>query len=314
MGKELREVYVNTLIDMAINDDRVVLVEADLMKACGTAPFKERFPDRVVDVGVAEANMVGVAAGLSAFGKIPFVNSFTAFATRRCYDQIVISAAFAQQNVKIVGVDPGVGAELNGGTHMSFEDIGIMRNVPSMLIFEPVDETQLMKLLPEIKKQYGNAYIRLFRKATPKIFNMSDDLKLGKAFHLIEGSDVTIIASGLMVYPSLEAVELLKNDGISARLINMHTIKPVDEEAIISAAKETGGIVTAENHNIINGLGSAVAEVLSEKIPVPLARVGVKDHFGEVGKKEFLMEKYDMTPQSIIRAAKHVIAMKNSNN
>lgn len=310
-SREMREVYTEQLMDMAEKDERIVLVEADLMRAAKSLTFQERFPERTVDVGVAEANMVGVAAGLSAFGKIPFTHSFTSFATRRCFDQITISVAYAGLNVKIMGSDPGVAAELNGGTHMSFEDVGIMRNIPDMVIFEPVDNEQLTQAMPYIVKHIGPVYIRLFRKKTEKIFDEGYTFNWCKADTLQEGSDATIIATGLMVKNALVAAKNLEAEGIRVRVLNIHTVKPIDQHAIIKAAEETGAIVTAENHNIINGLGSAVAEVLIENHPVPMKRIGVRDHFGEVGKMDFLMEKYQMTPEAIAEAVKDVLQMKH---
>ncbi|MFZ3131034.1 MAG: transketolase family protein [Desulfosporosinus sp.] len=308
--KEMREVYCDSLIKLAEEDERIVLLEADLMKASGTKPFKEKFPYRTINVGIAEANMIGVAAGLSTFGKIPFADSFTAFATRRCFDQITISIAYTGLNVKIVGTDPGVSAELNGGTHMSFEDVGIMRTLPGMVIFEPVDSTQLRKAIPEIVKHDGPVYIRLFRKKAYKIFDDNYKFDLKKSDLILDGKDVVIFSTGIMVKTSIEASQLLKTKGISAKVINVHTIKPLYLEGIISAARETGAVVTAENHNIIGGLGSAIAELLSYEYPVPIKRIGVNDHFGEVGKKEYLMEKYHMMPEDIVKAAEEVIAKK----
>lgn len=305
--KELREVYTELLIETAKKDDRILAVDADLMKATKAIPFRDQFPERAIDVGVAESNMIGVAAGLAAFGKVPFTHSFTPFATRRCYDQVTISVAYAGLNVKMVGSDPGVSAELNGGTHMSFEDIGLMRNIPNMVVFEPTDSTQLRQAFPEIIKHYGPVYIRLFRKKAEKIYDDNYKFRWGKADTLAQGNDVTIIASGIMVRASLDAAKMLKEEGINARVINMHTIKPLDEAAVVKAAKETGAIVTVENHNIINGLGSAVAEVLCEQCPVKLKRIGVQDHFGEVGKMPFLMEKYKMTAEDIVKAVKDVM-------
>lgn len=305
--KELREVYTELLIETAKKDDRILAVDADLMKATKAIPFRDQFPERAIDVGVAESNMIGVAAGLAAFGKVPFTHSFTPFATRRCYDQVTISVAYAGLNVKMVGSDPGVSAELNGGTHMSFEDVGLMRNIPNMVVFEPTDSTQLRQAFPEIIKHYGPVYIRLFRKKAEKIYDDNYKFRWGKADTLAQGNDVTIIASGIMVRASLDAAKMLKEEGINARVINMHTIKPLDEAAVVKAAKETGAIVTVENHNIINGLGSAVAEVLCEQCPVKLKRIGVQDHFGEVGKMPFLMEKYKMTAEDIVKAVKDVM-------
>ena len=299
---EMREVYTNKLIEMAEKDDRIVLLDADLMKASKAIPFREKYPERTVDVGVAEANMIGVAAGLAASGKIPFTHTFTPFATRRCFDQVTISVAYAKLNVKMMGSDPGVSAELNGGTHMSMEDVGLMRNLPGMTIFEPVDSVQLEAAMEDIVAHDGPVYIRMFRKKAEKIFNDDYKFNWGKGDLLEDGTDVTIVASGLMVKEALEARKVLAEEGISARVINIHTVKPIDADIILKAAEETGAIVTAENHNVINGLGSAVAEVLIENKPVPMKRIGVQDHFGEVGKMPFLMEKYNMLPKDIVAA------------
>ena len=309
-GQEVRDIYVAGLIELAEKDERIILLEADLMTAAKTVSFKNRFPDRLINVGVAEANMIGVAAGLSAMGKIPFTHTFTPFATRRCFDQIFISIAYSGLNVKMMGSDPGVSAELNGGTHMSFEDVGIMRNIPEMVIYEPVDGNQLKKALPQILEHNGPVYLRMIRKYSENVINEDIAFKLGMASTLVEGSDATIFASGLMVGNSLAATAELKEEGIKVRLVNMHTIKPIDQEAVRKAARETGAIVTAENHNIINGLGSAVAEILVENNPVPMKRIGVKDLFGEVGTKEFLMEKYGMTARDIAKAVREVIKRK----
>lgn len=307
---ELRQVYTDKLIEMAEKDERIVLLDADLMKASKAIPFRDKFPDRTVDVGVAEANMIGVAAGLAASGKIPFTHSFTPFATRRCFDQVTISVAYSKLPVKMMGSDPGVTAELNGGTHMSFEDVGLMRALPGMTVFEPIDSYQLEQALPMIVEHDGPVYIRLYRKAMDTMFNEDYKFQWGKGDTLKEGTDVTIISSGIMAFESMKAAELLEAEGISVRVVNIHTVKPIDKDIIIKAAKETGAIVTAENHSVNNALGSAVAEVLVENVPVPMARIGVQDHFGEVGKMDFLMEKYHMLPIDIVAAVKEVIAKK----
>lgn len=309
-GVEMRKVYTELLVGLASIDERIVVLEADLMGATGTKPFKDKFPSRFIDVGVAEANMMGIAAGLATMGKIPVAHSFTPFATRRAFDQITISIAFSKLNVKIGGTDPGVSAELNGGTHMSFEDAGIMRNLPGMTIIEPGDSVQLAALLPQVIAFNGPVYMRLHRKNTEIYFSSNQKFEIGKITTLEEGSDLTIITTGMMIKGALEAAKDLRKEGVSVRVLNMHTLKPVDTETIIKAAKETGGIVTAENHSIINGWGSAVAEVLSENYPVPLRRIGVRDHFGEVGKINFLMEKYHMTAADIVQAAHEVLKMK----
>lgn len=306
----LRETYVDLLIEYAKKDSRIVIVEADLMKAAGTVRFGSELPERTVNVGVQEANMIGVAAGMSAMGKIPFTHTFTPFSTRRVCDQVTLSVAYAGLNVKIMGSDPGVTAELNGGTHMSMEDVAIMRNIPNMVIYEPVDSTQLKKIFPQILVHYGPVYIRLLRRNAVGIFDDNYDFKLGKGTVLKEGKDVTVIASGIMVDEALKAEKILAEMGIAADIINIHTIKPLDEELVLESAKKTGAVVTAENHSILNGLGGAVAEFLSENYPVPVQRVGVKDHFGEVGLTEFLKEKYGLTEKEIVQAAQKAISLK----
>lgn len=306
----LRETYVDLLIEQAAKDERIVLLEADLSKAAGTGRFKEAYPDRLINVGIAEANMVGVAAGMSAMGKIPFTHTFTAFATRRCCDQVTLSVAYAGLNVKLMGSDPGVTAELNGGTHMSMEDISIMRNIPGMTIYEPVDSAQLKKIFPQIVAAPGPVYIRLLRRNAVEIFNDSQEFALGKGTMIKEGSDVTILCSGIMAAESIKAAEMLKNDGIDAEIINIHTIKPLDVQMVAKSAKKTGAVVTAENHSVIGGLGSAVSEALSESYPVPVRRVGINDHFGEVGLTDFLMEKYGLTAEHIAAEAKKAIELK----
>lgn len=303
----LRETYVDLLMENAEKDNRIVIVEADLMRAAGTLRFAQKYKDKAVDVGVAEANMVGVAAGMSAMGKIPFTHTFTPFMTRRVCDQVTLSVAYAGLNVKLIGSDPGVTAELNGGTHMSMEDVSIMRNIPGMVIYEPVDSAQLKKIFPQIVKHYGPVYIRLLRRKAIQIFNNHQQFALGKGVLIKEGSDVTIIASGIMVAEALTAEKILRAEGISAEIINIHTVKPLDEEMIIRSAAKTNAVVVAENHSIIGGLGSAAAECLIESCPVPMKRVGVKDHFGEVGLTEFLKEKYGLTKKDIILAAKALI-------
>ena len=307
----LRETYTDCLIEAAKRDDRIVILEADLMKAAGTTRFAAEFPDRTFDVGIAEADMIGVAAGMSAMGKIPFTHTFTPFATRRCCDQVTLSVAYAGLNVKMMGSDPGVTAELNGGTHMSMEDVAIMRNIPGMVIFEPTDSAQLRAAFPQIVAHYGPVYIRLFRRQAVKIYQDGCAFTLGKGVVLREGTDVTIAASGIMTAEALGAADLLAAEGIHAEVLNIHTIKPFDEELLLKSAAKTGCVVTAENHSILNALGSAAAECLSENLPRPLQRIGVTDHFGEVGTTAYLKEKYGLTAKDIAAAAKKAIARKN---
>lgn len=308
--KEMRQILAAGLVETAAKDDRIVVLDADLMSCHATKSFLDAYPDRFINAGIAEANMIGTAAGMAAMGKIPFAYSFAPFATRRCYDQIFISVAYSKLPVKIVGSDPGVTAEANGGTHMPFEDMSLMRAVPKMICFEPTDGAMMAKALPQIIEHNGPVYIRLFRKKAEKIFDNDFDFTLGKANKLKSGKDVTLIASGIMVERALKAAEELSKDGISAAVVNMHTWKPIDEQAIIDAAKATGAIVTCENHSTYGGLGSAVAEVVVGKCPVPMELVGVVDSFGEVGKNAYLSEKLHIATSDVIEAAKRAVSRK----
>ena len=308
--RELRQALANALTKIADTDNRIVVLEADLMSCHATKVFKEAHPDRFVNVGIAEANMIGVAAGMATMGKIPFAYSFGPFATRRCYDQIFISVAYAKQPVKIVGTDPGVTAEANGGTHMPFEDMALMRAIPKMVCFEPTDAAMLEAAVPEIIEHNGPVDIRLFRKQAEHVYDSVPDFKLGKATLVRDGNDVTLVASGIMVSRAIEAADALKEEGMSVRVLNMHTWKPIDEDAIIDAVKSTGALVTCENHALNGGLGSAVAEVVVEKCPAPIEMVAVRDTFGEVGKNAYLSEKFGLTTKDIISAAKRALARK----
>lgn len=308
---ELRVILKEWLADTMAKDERVMVIDADLAKASGTFALREQFPDRAVDVGIAEANMASVAAGLSSYGFIPFITTFAPFATRRICDQLMLSVAYAKQNVKIVGTDPGISAELNGGTHMGNEDISTIRAIPDMVIVEPVDENQLKQALPQILKHYGPVYLRLFRKAISPVFTAEDyKFDLFKADVYKKGKDVSIFASGIMMQESLDALKILEAEGIDAELVNVHTIKPIDADTIIKSVKKTGCAVTAENHSIIGGLRSAVCEVLSENYPVPVRSIGVQDRFGEVGKLNYLKPEFKMTADDIAKKAKEAIAAK----
>lgn len=311
-AKELRAVYCEELVRLAGQDDRICVCESDLAKANGTQAFGKAFPERYFDVGIAEANMIGVAAGLASCGKIPFANSFTAFATRRCLDQITISVAYTGLPVKIGGTDPGITAELNGGTHMSLEDMALMRDIAGMTVYEPVDATQLAQAMPQIVAHDGPVYIRIYRRAAENIFGGVKDykFKLGKADVLRDGKNVAIFCTGIMVARSLEAAEALAAAGIDAAVINVHTLKPLDCETVIDYAKKCGAVVTAENHSVVGALGGAVAECLSENCPTILRRVGAKDRFGEVGKLPYLSEALGMTAGDIVNAAKEAVSLK----
>ena len=307
---EMRQVLAAELEKLMAQNENIVLIDADLSKPNGLAGLKSKFPERAMNIGIAEQNMACIAAGMSSYGMIPFISTFTPFATRRICDQIAVSCAYAKQNVKIIGTDPGISAEFNGGTHMSVEDIGVLRSIPEIVIFEPVDNNQLKKALPQIVDYYGVVYIRAFRKETPDVFDDSCDFDLFKASKIKDGEDLSIFCSGLMVHETLLADKELKSHGINAEIINIHTIKPIDRTAVIESAKKTGVVLTVENHNIIGGLKSAVCEVLMEEFPVPLRAIGINDKFGQVGKMPYLKKQYNMRAEDIVNKALEVLDLK----
>lgn len=306
----MREVYCKTLMEMAADDARICALDADLIGSSGMKPFKQAYPDRMFDCGIQEANMVGVACGLSATGKIPFVHSFGPFASRRVMDQVFISGAYAKLNIKIAGTDPGVTAAYNGGTHMPFEDAGMMMTIPEVKVIEPTDTVMLESIIRELRDDYGVAYIRMLRKNAVGVFEKGTEFKIGRGLTLKDGQDVTIIASGIMVAEALKAARALEEQGVSARVVNLFTWKPIDAELIEKCACETGAIVTAENHNTLSGLGAQVARVLAETKPVPVEMVGVHDEFGEVGTEAFLRERFKLTADEIIRNVQKVLKRK----
>ena len=306
---EMRAVYAECLAKLMEEDKHVVLLDADLAKASGTLNLRPRFPEQIFDCGVAEQNMASIAAGLSSYGFKPWIESFTPFASRRICDQVAISIAYARQNVKIVGTDPGISAELNGGTHMSMEDIGVLRSIPDLVIFEPVDSVQLRAAMPVLNAYNGCIYIRLFRKQLPDVFPEDYTFDLFKADKLRDGKDLSIFVSGMLTKDVLDAAEALEKEGISCDVINIHTIKPIDREAVLASAQKTGAVLTVENHNVIGGLHSAVLEALAAQ-KIPACAVGVMDRFGEVGKLPYLREATGLTVENIIKRAKDAILLK----
>lgn len=308
--KEMRAVFAEVMEEMAKEDERVIYLDCDLMNSIGMAQYWKDHPDKAINCGIQEANMIGTAAGMSATGLIPFTHTFGPFATRRVMDQVFVSAAYAKLNVKMIGSDPGITATLNGGTHMPLEDMGMMRCVPEITIVEPTDSVMLADVMRTAKDTYGVFYIRLSRKKADKVFKDGSTFEIGKAAKIRDGKDVTIIATGICVAEAVKASKILEQEGISAAVLNMFTLKPIDKEAVIEAAKTTGAIVTAENHNIINGLGSAVAEVIAENVYCPLERVGAKDRFGEVGDMDYLKKALEMTAEDIVKAVKKAIGRK----
>ena len=306
---EMRAVYAECLAELMERDKHVVVLDADLSKASGTRNLYDRFPEQMFDCGVAEQNMASIAAGLASYGFKPWIESFTPFATRRICDQIAISISYARQNVKIVGTDPGISAELNGGTHMSMEDIGVLRSIPGLVIFEPVDQVQLRAAMPVLAAYEGPVYLRLFRKEQPVLFPEDYSFELFKADTLREGKDLSIFVSGMVTRDCLDAAELLKEQGIDAEIVNVHTIKPVDRETVLASARKTGAVLTVENHNIIGGLHSAILETLAEE-KLPVCGVGVPDRFGEVGKIPYLRQVMGLTVENIVEKAKKAVSLK----
>ena len=306
---EMRAMYAQCLGELMERDEKLVLLDADLSKACGTFPLRKRFPDRIYDCGVAEQNMISIAAGLASYGYKPWAESFAPFATRRVCDQIAISVCYAKRNVKIVGTDPGIAAELNGGTHMSLEDMGVVRSIPGLVIFEPTDTVQLKAAMPVLHAYEGPVYMRMNRKEFPTVFPEGYRFDLFKADLLRAGTDVTILAAGLMVSESLQAAETLAAEGISCEVLNVHTIKPIDRETILASVKKTGVIVTAENHNVIGGLRSAVLEALAHD-PVPVWAVGAEDRFGEVGKLPYLKEALGLNAAHVAAVVREAVQHK----
>ncbi|MEA5066104.1 MAG: transketolase C-terminal domain-containing protein [Christensenellaceae bacterium] len=306
--------YASALLAAMRENPMIVDLEADLGRSLLGGLYvemRDSLPKQFVDCGIQEANMMSVAAGLSAMGRTAFIHTFASFAARRIADQVFISGCYSGANVRIIGSDPGITAQFNGGTHMPFEDISVYRAFPGMTILDPCDSVMTANLTSQLTKTKGMYYIRMFRKNAVKIYEEGSDFVIGKANVLRAGNDVTLIASGaVMVAEALKAAELLQASGVSARVLDMFTIKPLDAEAVLCAARETGAIVTAENHNVINGLGSAVADVLATKGYAPLEKIGVQDQFGEVGPLDYLKERFALRAEDIAQAALRAIARK----
>ncbi len=307
---EMREVFAATMSKLMASDERVVTIDSDLAKAVYTDRLRDMYPDRALDVGIAEQNMISIAAGLASYGFKPFAISFAPFAVRSVCDQIVMNLAFTGADVKIVGADPGITAEHNGATHMTFEDVSILRAIPGIVIYEPADTVELKAALPVIKDFHGVVYIRMMRKKTPAIHNSGYEFDLFKADKLTDGEDVTIVASGVEVCEAVRASEALREEGISAEVISAHTLKPFDTETLVGSVRKTGCAVTAENHNIHGGLYSIVAETLAGACPVPVIPIGVRDSFGARGTLGELKKLFKMTAEDIARAAREAVRMK----
>ncbi|MBU3108108.1 transketolase family protein [Clostridium gasigenes] len=306
-----REAYGKALAQLAKINENVVVLDADLSKSTKTADFKEVCPERFFNMGIAEANMMGVAAGLSTCGKIPFVSTFAMFAAGRAFEQIRNSLCYPRLNVKVCATHAGLTVGEDGASHQAIEDLALMRSIPNMTVICPADDVETEAAIKSIAEFDGPCYVRLGRLPVSTINDAKTyEFKLGKGVTLKEGNDVTIIATGIMVQTALEASDILANEGINARVINIHTLKPLDTELLVNAAKETNAIVTVEEHSIIGGLGSAVAEALGEEYPVPVLKVGVNDVFGESGKPEELLKAYGLTAEAIVEKVKKSIMLK----
>lgn len=310
MAKATRDAYGEALRELGGRYKDIVVLDADLSKSTKTNVFKKEYPDRHFNCGIAEQNMAGVAAGLASAGKIPFMSTFAMFASGRAFEQIRNSICYPNLNVKIAATHAGITVGEDGATHQANEDVALMRSLPNMTVIVPADATETHQAVLYAATHQGPIYLRLGRMAVPDVYGEGYEFKLGKATMLAEGADLTIIANGLMVGAARRAADELTQSGLSARVLNMATVKPIDRDAIIKAAEETGAIVTCEEHSIIGGLGSAVAEVVVETVPVPMERVGILDTFGESGTPDALLAKYNLTVADVVRAAKRVVSRK----
>ena len=306
-GKKIatRESYGNALVELGKVNDQVVVLDADLAGATKTGTFKKAFPERFFDCGIAECNMAGIAAGLATTGMIPFMSSFAMFAAGRAYEQIRNSIGYPHLNVKIGATHAGISVGEDGATHQCNEDIALMRTIPGMVVISPSDDVEARAAVKAAAEYVGPVYLRFGRLAAP-VINDNPDYKfeLGKGVLLKEGKDLTIVATGLMVSAALEAAEMLKKDGVDAEVINIHTIKPLDEDLIVASAKKTGKVVTVEEHSVIDGLGSAVCDCLSEKAPTPVKKIGVNDVYGESGPAAALLHKYGLDAEGVYESVK----------
>jgi transketolase len=305
-----REVFGQTLSELAEEFPNILVLDGDLANSTRADIFAEKHPDKFLQMGIAEQNMMGVAAGLATLGFIPFISTFAAFAVKRAADQVRVVVAQPHLNVKITGAYSGILTGKTGKTHQAVEDLTVMRAMPHMTVIAPADGRELRSLLRTACEYDGPMYIRLTREPSPMIFEESYRFELGKAVVLCQGSDVSIISTGVQTVRALEAVNLLAQEGISTYLLHVPTLKPLDEEAIIEAARSTGRVVTAEDHTIIGGLGGAVAEVLGESYPTPLKRIGLRDTFGESGTDDALLKKYGLTPHHVAEAARELLRRK----
>lgn len=305
-----RDAYGKTLVELGEKDEKVIVLDADLAAATKTGAFKKAFPERFFDTGIAESNMMGIAAGLATTGYTVFASSFAMFAAGRAFEQVRNTIGYPHLNVKIGATHAGISVGEDGASHQCCEDIALMRTIPGMVIINPADDIEARAAVLAAAKYEGPVYMRFGRLAVPRIFDENYKFEIGKAVTLKEGTDVTVIATGLLVAEAVEAAKILESEGISVNLINMATIKPLDKEAVIAAAKKTGCIVTAEEHNIIGGLGSAVSEAVCEEYPVPVVKLGVEDTFGKSGPAVELLHLFGLDAEHIVEKAKLALSLK----
>jgi transketolase len=305
----MRMAYVDTLVELAATNKNIVVLEADLMSCTNTVVFKKAYPDRFINCGIAEANMIGIAAGLSTLGKTPFAASFGCFASRRVFDQFFLSANYAKLNVKLVGTDPGVTAAFNGGTHMPFEDLALMRVVPGLTVLEPSDPVSCAALIKQMASDYGCHYLRIPRKPVPYLYDENEKFQIGKAKILKEGKDLCFVTLGaLMAGNALKACDILAAEGINAGILDILTLKPIDRSALLSQACKVKTLISAENAQVRGGLGSAVAEILAENgCSCKFSRIGIQDEFGEVGTQDYLAQKFGLDTASLVTKAKALL-------
>lgn len=308
--RTFKEVIGGTIIDLLEKDPDVIYVDADLMSTIGTYNYHLEHPDRAINIGVSEANMMGVAGGLAASGFKPMAHTFGPFASRRCYDQVFLSAGYAENDITVIGTDPGVCAAFNGGTHMPFEDVALYRAIPTATIFDITDTAMFEDILRQAVNLPGVKYLRVGRKTAARVYKQGSVFEVGKAVKLREGRDLTIVAAGIMVHETMQAANDLAKEGIEAEVLDMFTIKPLDEESLIQSARKTGAVLAAENHNKIGGLYAAVCEALAANLPTPASCVAVEDEYGEVGPQDYLQKRYGLTREHIQQAARALVLRK----
>ena len=304
---QVKEVYGKTLVELGDRNTDIFVVEADLMKASGTAPFKEKFPDRHINVGIAEQNLVGVAAGIAATGRIPFACTMANFMSQRACDQVAMSVAFNKFNVKLVGCYAGLTQEKNGGTHVSVMDLAVMRALPNMRVIVPADCHEFEQAVTAISEDAAPTYLRMAKLLPNSIFGSDHRFQIGRAYQFEKGNDMTLIATGLTTSIALAALPVLRKEGISARLIHLPTLKPVDSEMIVASARDTWAIITIENHSVFGGLGGLVTEIVTSEYPVPVRRLGFNDQFGLTAGLDFQLTYFGLTVENIVNNAKELL-------